>query len=43
MISRSIGIAIALAASITRSTSAGPISLSLRETAMTPRLLMLRM
>ncbi len=43
MISRSIGIAIALAASTTRSTSAGPISLSLRETAMTPRLLMLRM
>jgi hypothetical protein len=43
MISRSIGIAIALAASTTRSTSAGPISLSLRDTAITPRLLMLRM
>ena len=43
MISRSIGIATAFAASTTRSTSAGPISLSLRETAITPRLLMLRM
>ena len=43
MISRSNGIAIALAASTTRSTSAAPISLSFRDTAITPRLLMLRM
>jgi hypothetical protein len=43
MISRSMGIAIALAASTTRSTSAAPISLFLRDTAITPRLLMLRM
>ena len=43
MISRSMGIATAFAASTTRSTSAGPISLSLRDTAITPRLLMLRM
>src|SRR5262245_9132335 len=43
MISRSIGMAIALAASTTRSTSGGPISLLRRDTAITPRLLMLRM
>ena len=43
IISRSTGMATACAASTTRLTSAGPISLSLRETAMTPRLLMLRM
>jgi hypothetical protein len=43
MISRSIGIATAFAASITRSTSAAEISLSFRETAITPRELIERM
>src|SRR6267154_720494 len=42
-ISRSVGIATALAASITRSRSFGRISASLRDTAITPRLLMPRM
>src|SRR5262245_40795313 len=43
MISRSCGMAICFAASMTRSTSAAAISLSLRETATTPRLFRLRM
>jgi hypothetical protein len=43
MISRSIGIATAFAASTTRSTSACEISLSRRETAITPRELIERM
>src|SRR5688572_27800950 len=43
MISRSMGMATAFAASMTRSTSACEISLSLRETAITPRELIDRM